>query len=127
MCGNRNEKMSRKLIISFTNHKKLHNSIEKASNSTQTLYTTNSLREARKNIIALVDHILQHDFVRENPIAAEFVNTLEKEVQNIKEHFNKKIMSIVGSKIGKVNELCYLSFKNKKQKVLDKRFKGYGG
>ena len=43
--------------------KKLHNSIEKASNSTQTLYTMNSLREARKNIIASVDHILQHDFV----------------------------------------------------------------
>ena len=70
--------------------KKLHNSIEKASNSTQTLYTMNSLREARKNIIALVDHILQHDFVQENPIAAEFVSILEKEVQNIKEHFNKK-------------------------------------
>jgi hypothetical protein len=87
----------------------------------------NSLREARKNIIALVDHILQHDFVQENPIAAEFVSTLEKEVHNIKEHFNKKIMSIMGSKIGKDNELCYLSFKNKKQKVLDKGFKGYGG
>jgi hypothetical protein len=48
-------------------------------------------------------------------------------VQNIKEHFNKKIMSIMGSKIGKDNELCYLSFKTKKQKVLDKQFKGYGG
>ncbi len=33
----------------------------------------------------------------------------------------------MGSKIGKDNELCYLSFKNKKQKVLDTRFKGYGG
>jgi hypothetical protein len=74
--------------------KKLQNSIEKASNSTQTLYTTNSLREARKKIIASVDHILQHDFVREIPIAAEFVSSLEKEVQNIKEDFNKKIMSI---------------------------------
>ncbi len=68
--------------------KKLHNSIEKALNSTQTLYTTNSLREERKNIIASVDHILQHDFVREIPIAAEFISTLEKKVQNIKEHFN---------------------------------------
>ncbi len=66
----------------------------------------NSLREARKNSIASVDHIPQHDFVQENPIAAEFVSTLEKEVQNIKEHFNKKIMSIMGSKIGKDNELC---------------------
>ncbi len=36
-------------------------------------------------------------------------------------------MSILGSKIGKDNELYYLSFKNKKQKVLDMQFKGYGG
>jgi hypothetical protein len=43
--------------------KKLHNSIEKASKDTQTLYTTNSLRDARMNIIALVDHNLQHDIV----------------------------------------------------------------
>ena len=50
----------------------------------------NSLREARKNIIASVDNILQHDFIWENPIASEFVSTLEKEVQNIKEHFIKK-------------------------------------
>ena len=33
----------------------------------------------------------------------------------------------MGTKIGKDNELCFLSFKNKKQKVIDKRFKGYGG
>jgi hypothetical protein len=44
--------------------RKLHNSIEKASKDTQTLHTTKSLREARKNIIALVDHILQHDLVQ---------------------------------------------------------------
>jgi hypothetical protein len=42
---------------------KLHNRIEKASQDTQTLYTANSLGEARKNIIALVDHFLQHDLV----------------------------------------------------------------
>jgi hypothetical protein len=52
---------------------------------------------------------------------------MEKEMQNIKEHFSDKIMSILGSKLGKDNELCYPSFKNKKQKGLDKRFKGYGG
>ena len=40
---------------------KLHISIEKMSKDTQALCTTNSLREARKNIIASVDHILQHD------------------------------------------------------------------
>ncbi len=114
------------LFLSPTTQK-LHNSIEKASKDTQTPNTTKSLREARKNIIALVDHILQHDLVWENPIAAEFVSTVEKEIQNIKERFNTKMMSILGSKIGRDNELCYPSFKNKKQMVIDKRFKGYGG
>ena len=80
--------------------RKLHDSTEKASKDTQILCTTKSLREARKNIIASVDHILQHDLVRENPIAAEFISTMEKEMQNIKEPFNTKMMSILRSKIG---------------------------
>ncbi len=48
-------------------------------------------------------------------------------MQNIKERFNTKMMLILGSKIGQENELCYPSFNNKRQKVIDKRFKGYGG
>ncbi len=36
-----------------------------------------------------VDHILQHDLVQENPLAADFVSTMEREMQNIKERFNK--------------------------------------
>ncbi len=50
------------LFLSLTTQQ-FHNSIEKALTDTQTLYTTKSLRETRKNIIALVDHILQHDLV----------------------------------------------------------------
>jgi hypothetical protein len=50
------------LFLSPTTQK-LHNSVEKASNDTQPLYTTKSLREGRKNIIASVDHILEHDLV----------------------------------------------------------------
>jgi hypothetical protein len=99
------------LFLSPTTQK-LHNSIEKASEDTQTLCTTKSLKEARKNIISSVDHILQHGLVWENPIAAEFVSTIEKEMQNIKERFNTKMMSILGSKIGRDDKLCYPSFKN---------------
>ncbi len=91
---------------------KLHDSIEKASIDTQPLYTTQSLREARKNIIASVDHILQHDLVRENLFVAEFLSTMEKEMQNIKERLNAKMMLILGSKNGQDDELCYPSFKN---------------
>jgi hypothetical protein len=78
----------------------LHDSIETASKDTQAFYTTKCLREARKNIIASVDHILQHDLVGENPLAAEFVSTMERDMQNIKERFNTKILSILGSKNG---------------------------
>jgi hypothetical protein len=39
-------------------------------------------------------------------------------MQNIKERFNTKMMSILGSKIGRDNELCYPSFKNKNKRLL---------
>jgi hypothetical protein len=48
------------LFLSSTTQK-LHSSIEKASKDTQPLCTTKSLKEARKNIIVSVDHILKHD------------------------------------------------------------------
>jgi hypothetical protein len=47
---------------------------------------------------------------------AEFVSAMEKEMQNINKRFNTKMMSITGLKIGRDNELCYPSFKNKKTK-----------
>jgi hypothetical protein len=43
---------------------------------------------------------------------------MEKEMQNIKERFSTKMMSILGSKIGRDNDLCYPSFKNKKNRRL---------
>jgi hypothetical protein len=80
---------------------KLHNSIEKASKDTQPLYITKSFREARKNIIASVDHILQHDLVQENPIEADFVSIMEKKMQNLKERFNTKMILIYGQRMAK--------------------------
>ncbi len=114
------------LYLSPTTHT-LHDSIKEASISTQPVYTTKSLREARKNIIQLVDHILNHNLVREHPLAAKFVSDIEREMQNIKEWFNTKILSILGSRNGQDNELCFLSFNNKKKSVVEKRFKGYAG
>jgi hypothetical protein len=74
----------------------VHNSFEKASKDTQTLYTTKSLREAKKNIIASVDHILQHDLVQETTIAAEFVNTMVKNAEHKRtvQHQNAGISGI---------------------------------
>jgi hypothetical protein len=52
---------------------------------------------------------------------------MEREMQDIKEWFNTQILSLVGSRTGQNKELCFPSFNNKRRKVGDKRFKGYGG
>jgi hypothetical protein len=104
---------------------KMHDILEKASIKSQQLYTTNSLREIRKNIIQLIDHILNHDLEYEDPLAARFVSEMEREMQDIKEQFNTQVLSLLGSKTGQNNELCFPSFNNKKRMVVDKRFKGY--
>jgi hypothetical protein len=83
------------------------------------------LRETRKNIIQLIDHILNHDLVWEDPLAAGFVSKMERKMQDIKEWFNTQILSLLGSRTGQNEELCFPSFNNKKRKVVDKRFKGY--
>ncbi len=100
--------------------KKMHDSLEKASINTQPLYTTKNWRGTRKNIIHSIDHILNHDLVH-------FVSEMEREMQDIKERFNTQILSLLGSRTGQKNELCFSSFNNKKRKVVEKRFKGYAG
>jgi hypothetical protein len=54
--------------------------------------------------------------VCENQTAATFVGTIESSMQEIKEEFNKVVLSIIGSNIGKDNEVCLPSYKNKKKK-----------
>ncbi len=107
--------------------KKLHDSLEKPSIKSQQLYTTKSLRETRNNIIQSIDHILNHDLVWEDPLAARFVSEMEKEMQGIKEWFNTQNLSLLGSKTGQNKDLCFPSFNNKKRKVVDTRFKGCTG
>ncbi len=74
-----------------------------------------------------MDHILNHDLAWENPGAATFVGTIERSMQEIKEEFNKVVLSIIGSNIGKDNEVCFPSYKNKKKKQVVKWFKGIAG
>jgi hypothetical protein len=50
-----------------------------------------------------------------------------KEKCRIKEEFNKEVISILRSNIEKDNELCFLSYRNKKKKQVDKRYKGIAG
>ena len=74
-----------------------------------------------------MDHILSNDFVQEYPSAAKYVAEIERKMQQIKEDFTKAVISIVGSTIGKDNELCFPSFKNKTTKQVQKRHKGISG
>jgi hypothetical protein len=78
-------------------------------------------------IIETVDHILNNDLVHEHPAAAKYVAEIELKMQEIKEDFTKEVISIVGSKIGKDNELCFTSFKNKTTKQVQKRHKSISG
>ena len=107
--------------------KELQRSIDKAASSVKVIYNTKELIAARKNILQSVDHILGHDLVQENPQAAAFVAELERKVQEIKEEFTKSIYSITGTMHGNEGELMFPAFQSRKQKNVDKRFKGLSG
>jgi hypothetical protein len=94
--------------------------IEKATKLSENIYITQKLKEVQKNIIKSIDHILNHDLVCENPVAAKFVAQVERKMQAIKEDFNKEVLSIIGLNVGKDNELCFPSYKKKKNKQVDK-------
>ena len=85
------------------------------------------MKAARKNILQSVDKILSHNLVMENPQAAAFVAEVERKVQEIKEEFTKSVHSITGRMNGNDGELTYPSFQSRKQKNVDKRFKGLSG
>jgi hypothetical protein len=68
----------------FPTTNKMHDSTEKAPINTQPLHTTNFLREIRKNIIQSIDHILNHNLVREDPLTARFVSDMERKFRILK-------------------------------------------
>ncbi len=90
--------------------------IEKATKVSELVYNTRTLREVQRNIIDSIDHILNHNLVCEHPAAANFVALVIRKMQEVKEEFNKEVLSILGSNIGKDNELCFMSYKNKRKK-----------
>jgi hypothetical protein len=55
------------------------------------------------------------------------VGTGERNMQEIKEEFNKVVLSICGSNIKKDNEVCFPSYKNKKKMQVEKQYKGIAG
>ncbi len=73
-----------------------------------------------KKKIQSINHILNHDLVCEHPAAASFVGTVERNMQEIKEEFNKVVLSICGSNIAEDNEMCFPSYKNKKKMQVEK-------
>ena len=83
--------------------KSLHDSIEKANKESEFKFNACQLKEARKDIIETVDHILNKDLVQEYPAAAKYVAEIKQKMQEIKEDFTKEVISIVGSTIGKDN------------------------
>jgi hypothetical protein len=84
------------------------------------VYNSQKLKELQKNIIQSIDRILNHDLVCEHPAAGNFVAIAESNMQEIIEEFNKAVLSIFGSNIGKDNEVCFPSYKNKKKTQVEK-------
>jgi hypothetical protein len=68
-----------------------------------------------KNIIESINHILNHDLVCEIPAAANFVGMVERNMQEIREEFNKVVLSIFGSNIESNNKMCFPSYRKKKK------------
>jgi hypothetical protein len=93
---------------------------EKATKLTEVVFNSRTLKEVQKNIIQSIDHILNHDLVCEHPAAANFMGTVERNMQEIKEEFNKVVLSICGSNIGKDKEVCFPSYKNMKKMQVEK-------
>jgi hypothetical protein len=81
----------------------------------------------QKNIVQSINQILNHDLVCKHPKAAYFVGMVEKNMQEIEEEFNKVVLSIFRSNIGKDSEVCFPSYKNKKKTQVEKRYKGIAG
>ncbi len=91
------------------------------------VYNSRKLKEVQKNIIDSINHILNNDLVCKHPAAANCVGMVERNMQEIKEEFNKVVLTIFGSNIGKDNEVCFPSYKNKKKTQVEKRYKGIAG
>ncbi len=70
--------------------REFQNSFEKASNLVNHVYDKESLRNTCKNIIHSIDHILNHDLVKKDSRAAEFVTAMERQIQNLNKEFTKK-------------------------------------
>ena len=63
--------------------KKFQESIEKATKLTEVVYNSRTLKEVQKKIIQSINHILNHDLICEHPAAANFVGTVERNMQEI--------------------------------------------
>jgi hypothetical protein len=97
-----------------------YKSIEKTKKLSEVVYNSWKLKELQKIIIQSIDHIINHDLVCKHPTAANFMGMVERKMREIKEEFNKVVLSLFGSDIGKDNEACFPSYKNKKKTQVEK-------
>ncbi len=77
--------------------------VSKRQPSCQKWYTIHGNWRRSKNIIHSIDHILNHDLVCKHPAAANFVGMVERNMQETKEEFNKVVLLIFGTNIGRDN------------------------
>jgi hypothetical protein len=91
---------------------------------TKVVYNSRTLKEVRKKIIHSINHILHPDLVCEHPAAAQFVGTVERNMQKIKEEYNKVTFQFVDHMLEKTKR--YVSLHTKKEEnASGKSIQGY--
>jgi hypothetical protein len=105
--------------------KKIQESIEKATKLTEVVYNSLTLKEVQKHIIQSIDHILSHNLVCEHPAAANFVGTVERNIQEIKEEFKKVVLSQFVDQILEKTMRCVSLHTKKEEDASGKTIQGY--
>jgi hypothetical protein len=105
--------------------KRLHNDIEENSPSRIRHHNAVSLRESRKNMISIIDYILDNGNIDEDPHSAILFDKMEKTLQKIKLEFQQ--LKISQPKTPPRKGMIEFPAFNAPKKKPEPRLKGLGG
>ena len=105
--------------------KRLHNEIQENSPSRLLHHNAVSLRESRKNMISIIDYILDNGNIDEDPHSAILFDKMEKTLQKIKLEFQQ--LKISQPKTPPRKGMIEFPAFNAPKKKTEPRLKGLGG
>jgi hypothetical protein len=105
--------------------KRLHNEIQENSPSRLLHHNAVSLRESRKNMISIIDYIIENGIIDEDPQTAILFDKMEKTLQMIKLEFQQ--LKISQPKTPPRKGMIEFPAFNAPKKKPEPRLKGLGG